>query len=177
VDGYSLVPSNYLTLSSFSQRGAKSAGGPLFQQKFVLEDTPLGTGYYRPNPNPDLSGEAFTGRSYNEVEALLKQQENGSLFLLYHNPFEEISEGHATILANINGDIYFVDNAMEGSFASTFDDFFKEKQRFFDGLPEEDKRTPNKTFTKDTVLNSLTNELNLKIRKFKDLKIHPWLLN
>lgn len=177
VDGYSLVPSNYSTMATFGQRVVKSAGEPLFQQKFALEDTVLGTGYNRPNPNPDLSGEVFTGRSYSQVEALLKQEENGSLFLLYHNPWGGTNEGHATVLANINGDIYFVDNAMEGTFASTFDDFFQEKQRFFDSLPEENKRTPNKIFTKDTVLNLMTSELNLRIRKFKDLKIHPWLLN
>jgi hypothetical protein len=178
VFGYSLLPPQYLELTErFGKKTLEMQGTMPFQEKFRLEEHPLGSNYYIPDPSQAITGGVSNSRSYNEVEQLLKEQENGSLFFLTHNPFEDSNEGHATMLANINGEIYFIDNAIEGTWAYTFDDFFKQKLINFEGLSESEKRTPDKVFTRETVLNRMTSAINLNIRKFENLKLHPWLLN
>jgi hypothetical protein len=159
----SLLPENYHELSNSMQRSLRNVGEIPFQEAFGLEDRLLGTTVLE---STSTGGSKEIGRSFNQIESSLRAEPSGSLFYLTHNVQE--GEVHAGLLANIRGHIYYIDNNMTGTTAQPLQALFDEK------ITSANKKRID--LNNDTIIpRPLTTWL--KIRKFKDLKIHSWLLN
>ena len=131
----SLVTSDYNQMDRETRRGEILCGYDPFREKFKLgKHHFFGTNYHGTSSRPEIEKDPYIGRTYNEVEALLKQQENGSLFMLFHTISDGSNPRHASILANINGEIYYVDNFIDGTVASTFEGLFDKKHQLFQSL-------------------------------------------
>lgn len=151
----------------------------LFQNVFHLSSTELGTYDYIRNPNktnPDDPYDTFIdiSKSYTEVLDQLKNEPNGSFFLVSHY-LEADRDSHNLrqhLALNLNGELYIVPDSFLYNQVDTLEGFMEKILHCFN-----DREGTN--MTKDSVVKGGAmrySGLRLDIRKFEDLQIHPWLL-
>lgn len=160
----------------------------IFQQYGLTNDTELSS-YYRPILNSDMK-QRFTehfhladseistdSSTYAEILDTLKKETTGSLFLLSHYLNNQAHSGddflRQQLLLNLNGELYILpENFIMNDYLMTLDALVEQKLALVNENLKEgvEPRTKSHPYPRGS-------GAVLRIRKFEDLKIHPWLLN